>query len=251
VNESKFDGIGEKYAQYRPDYPKEFIDYLYADVGVSKKSVIADIGSGTGILTKQLLDKGSRVFAIEPNDDMRAIAETYLSGYCDFVSVSGSAENTSLDAGSMDFITVAQAFHWFDRQRFKMESRRILSSDGKVILVWNTRDETSELVRENDSVLRKFCPNFKGYSDGTRGEENSGDFSNYFAGDYSIKVFRNDLTFDEPKFIGRNLSGSYALKESDGDYSAYVNELKVLFRKYSKNGLLIMPNLTRSYVGRV
>ena len=67
----------------------------------------------------------------------------------------------------------------------------------------------------------------------------------------TIKIFSNNLSFSEQEFIGRNLSGSYALKESDNNYSAYVGELKAFFDKYSNNGLLIMPNLVRSYIGNV
>ena len=252
MNEYKFNGMGGIYSQFRPSYPQEFIDYLYSDVGFSENSVIADVGSGTGLLTRQLLEKGSKVFAVEPNDDMRVIAETDLNDYSRFVSVKGSAENTTLTDCSVDRITVAQAFHWFDRLRFKAECGRILRSGGKVVLAWNSRDEESELVRENDTVIRKYCPLFKGYAGGTRGEENDGDFNDFFNGDYDIKVIRNDLVFDERGFVGRNLTSSYSLKESDGGYPAYVAELTALFKKYSKNGLLIvMPNLTRSYTGCV
>ena len=106
-------------------------------------------------------------------------------------------------------------------------------------------------MRENDFVIRKYCPNFKGYSNGTRGPENDDDLNDFFAGHYEIETFRNDLFFDEQGFIGRNLSGSYALKTGDEEFHAYVDELTALFYKYSNNGALVMPNLTRSFVGRV
>lgn len=251
MNEDKFNGMGKVYSKYRPSYPLNFVDYLFTDVGMSQSSIIADVGSGTGILTRQLLEKGSNVYGIEPNADMRVIAETNLNNFPGFTSVSGSAENTTIDDNSVDYITVAQAFHWFDREKFKKECQRILKPEGKVILVWNTRDNENELVIENYEVNRKYCPNFKGFSDGMYGKTNNDDFSDFFNGEYETKVFLNNLIFDMDGFIGRNLSASYALKSNDAQYNDYVNELKKIYEKYSNNGQLIMPNLTRSYVGNV
>ncbi|MDE5995582.1 MAG: class I SAM-dependent methyltransferase [Eubacterium sp.] len=119
-NTNLFNGRAEVYTRGRPSYPKELIDELYTHYGVSSNSVIADIGSGTGKLSKQLLDKGSTVYAVEPNDDMRSIAENELSEYSKFISVSGNAEDTLLPDHSVDFITVAQAFHWFDIKKFRL-----------------------------------------------------------------------------------------------------------------------------------
>lgn len=251
MNETKFDGMGKIYAQFRPSYPQAFLDYLYSDVGINAESIIADIGSGTGILTRQLLEKGNKVYAVEPNEDMRKVAEADLQSFGGFKSVIGTAENTTLADNNIDYITVAQAFHWFDRQSFKAECQRILKHNGKVILVWNSRDEYSDLVQENDKVNKKYCPNFMGFSGGMRGATSEDDFSDFFCGEYEIKAFNNDLHFDEQGFIGRNLSAAYALKESDTDYTAYVAELKALFDKYRSGGALVMPHLTRSYVGRV
>lgn len=251
MNENKFNGMGKIYSKYRPSYPLNFIDYLFTDVGISQSSIIADIGSGTGILTRQILEKCRKVYGIEPNADMRVIAETNLNKFLGFTSVNGNAENTTIDDNSVDYITVAQAFHWFDREKFKKECQRILKPEGKVILIWNIGDNKNELVIENYEVNRKYCPNFKGFSDGMYGKTNEDDFSDFFNGKYETKVFLNNLIFDMDRFIGRNLSASYALKSNDAQYNNYVNELKKIYKRYSNNEQLIMPNLTRSYVGKV
>jgi len=250
--------MGKTYAKFRPTYPQAFIEYLCTDVGITNNSVIADIGSGTGILTKQLLELGNRVIAVEPNDDMRAVAESDLCGYENFVSENGSAENTTLDSQTVDFITVAQAFHWFDRELFKAECRRILGLNGKVILVWNSRIFGTEVVEDGDKINKKYCPHFKGFSGSMRGElydatgvENTNAFNDFFVGEYDVKVFENNQTLDLNGFIGRNLSASYAPKESDENYSAYIAELTECFNRHAINGKLIMPNDTRSYVGAV
>lgn len=251
MNENRFDGKGELYTKFRPNYPHEFIDYLYSETGFTSESVIADIGSGTGKLTGQLLERGSKVFAVEPNPDMRRIAESNFEGVNNFVSVNASAENTTLEDKSVDFVTAAQSFHWFDRQRFKRECRRILKENGKVILVWNSRDETSSLVKENYEVNKRFCPDFKGFSGGMNGFENADALKDFFEGDYEIRVFENPLKFDEKGFIGRNLSSSYSLKPNERDYEDYITELKKIFEKYSSDGVLLMPNLTRCFIGNV
>lgn len=251
MNEHKFDGMGQVYAQFRPSYPQEFISYLYAKVRLQADSVLADIGSGTGILTRQLLEQGSIVYAVEPNPDMRAVAEQALKGFENFASVNGTAEKTTLAENSVDCITVAQAFHWFDRPQFQKECRRILKKDGKVVLVWNSRDFESLLVRENDQINRKYCPNFKGFIGGMRGAVDEGDFDDFFVGGYEIKAFSHPLRFDKQGFIGRNLSASYALKADDPNYTAYITELDALFEKYAVSNTLIMPNITRCYVGSV
>lgn len=251
MNENKFDGMGKVYSRFRPNYPQAFIDCLFGNVGVSKNSVIADIGSGTGILTKQLLERGNTVYAVEPNADMRAVAESDLSEFENFISISGTAENTTLPESSIDFITVAQAFHWFDRKAFKDECRRILKPNGKVILVWNSRDEKSEIVAANDEINRRYCPDYKGFSGGIHTAAATADFSDFFTGDYEAIEFENPLPFSERDFIGRNLSSSYALKEEDENYSDYIGELEEMFHKFSRDGILAMPNLTDSYIGKV
>lgn len=251
MNENKFDGMGKIYSEFRPGYPQSFIEYLYNEVGISEESIIADIGSGTGKLTEQLLRQGNTVYAVEPNSDMRKIADDDLSRYKKFISVNGSAENTTLGSNSVDFITVAQAFHWFDRYKFKKECNRILKSDGKVILVWNSRDENSEIVDENDKINSRYCPNYKGFSGGMQKTIAENDFSDFFIGKYEINVFENPISFDNQGFVGRNLSSSYALKADDKEYNAYVVALEGLFDKYSKDGIIIMPNFAKCYIGNV
>src|SRR5687768_16889833 len=130
---ARFSNRVEDYARYRPGYPAAIIEFFTTRLGITKADV-ADVGSGTGIFTALLLDAGHRVFAIEPNDAMRAEAERTLGGREGFVSVDGSAEQTTIDDASVDLITAAQAFHWFDVPATRAEFRRILRADGIVAL---------------------------------------------------------------------------------------------------------------------
>jgi len=250
MNETRFNGIGAIYAKYRPSYPQTFIKYLYSDVGMNKDSIIADIGSGTGILTKQLLEVGNKVIAVEPSDDMRLVAEVDLKNFEKFVSVNGTAENTTLDDNSVDFITVAQAFHWFDKTVFKKECDRILKQNGKVIIVYNGPDDSAEIAEEDDEINRKYCLAFKVSNRGApRFSDN--DIDNFFAGRYETKVFKNDQIYDLDGFIGRNLSRSSALKKDEENYTAYIAELTASFNKHAFNGKVLMPYFTKSFTGTV
>ncbi|WP_054026034.1 class I SAM-dependent methyltransferase [Bacillus sp. FJAT-28004] len=245
-----FTGKAAIYSEYRSNYPMAYINYLIQSNKLSSNHTVADIGSGTGILTKQLLDTDLKVMAIEPNDDMRTTAEKELNHYSKFTSLNAAAEHTQLPDKSIDLITVAQAFHWFDKEQFQLECQRILKQDANVALVWNSRDSSSELVIENAAICRKYCPSFKGFSGGI--EETPEMYQQFFRnGEYEYKVFEYHLEFDLNHFIGRNLSASYALKQTDEHYTAFIHSLSELYAKYSKNDVLIMPNLTRSYMGNV
>ena len=250
MNETRFNGIGDIYAKYRPSYPQTFIEYLYSDVGISKDSIIADIGSGTGILTKQLLEAGSKVMAVEPNDDMRIVAEADLKNFEKFISINATAENTKIYDNTIDFITVARAFHWFDQTIFKKECGRILKQNGKIIIVFDAPDASVGIAKEDDEINRKYCPNFKvSYSSTSRFLEN--DIDNFFTDEYETKIFQNDKIYDLDGFIGRNLSRSAALKKDEANYPAYIAELTASFNKHAVNGKVIMPNFTKSFTGTV
>ncbi len=246
MNEKKFDGMGKIYAKFRPTYPNQLFDYLYTNTGFTSQSVIADIGAGTGIFSKKLLEKNSTVIAIEPNLDMSKTATQILSSFPNFSVINAPAERTTLKDNSVDFITVAQAFHWFDKLKFKTECKRILKENGLVVLVWNSRDFSSEIVKGNEEINKKYCPNFKGFAGGYEKDN----FSDFYENSYEILTFDNHLSFEKENFIGRNLSSSYAPKEKDINYHDYIEALTKLFDKYSDNGILTLPNYTDCYIGQ-
>ena len=113
----RFSSRVDNYVRYRPGYPSAVIDLLRKECGLTPNSVIADVASGTGIFTRMLLENGNRVFGVEPNLEMRKAGEEYLAAYPNFTSVAGTAEATTLADHSVDFVTAAQAAHWFDRPR--------------------------------------------------------------------------------------------------------------------------------------
>lgn len=247
----RFDGKATTYARYRPGYPEALVDYWYEELGFTPESAIADVGAGTGILSALLAARGSRVVAVEPNDDMRSEAVVSLDAYPRCRVVRGTAEETTLEDGSIDVVTAAQAFHWFDQNRFRSECRRILKAQGLVVLAWNARLANDVLMRENDAINRKYAAAYKGFTGGFA-KSSTVKLANFFReGGFEYRKFANDLRLDEEGFIGRNLSSSYAPDQDSPVFEPYVGALRALFAKYAKNGTLVFPMSAYSFAGRV
>lgn len=248
-SKKEFDGLAAVYAAGRPSYADDFIKDLYGKYGFSANSVIADIGSGTGKFAKQLMEKGSFVYCVEPNEDMRRQAERELKKYRNGECIAGNAYDTSLKEKSVDFVTAAQAFHWFNAELFKKECRRIIKPNGKIFLIWNVRDMDSEHVQKSYEIYKKYCPKFKGFSGGI--QKNDTRIKNFFEESYERSEYDNPLYYDKEKYMNRSLSGSYSLKRQDADYEEYINRLEALFDEYADEGILVMPNKTVVYAGNV
>ncbi len=244
----KFNGMADNYSKYRPNYAKESINYLINEVQLSKNSVIADIGSGTGKFSKLLLDKGFKVFGVEPNNDMRQKAERELHNRKNFISILGTSENTTLLNNSIDLITVAQAFHWFDMEQFLIECNRILKANGYVAILYNNGDYSTKIINEISELSQRYCPKYVGSSGGI--ENNPTIFDNFFDG-YTVKVFENSYQLNMEQFIGLNFSASYAPKINEPNYELYLKALVELFEKHSEQGILNMPNNTTCRLGKV
>lgn len=246
-NTNRFDGKGEIYAKSRPKYALVLFDYLKNTLSIPAESVFADIGSGTGIFTKQLLDCGYRVFAVEPNGDMRKKAEEKLSGDKSFTSVNGNDANTNLPDNSVDYITAAQAFHWFDSEAFRKECKRILRPCGKVILVYNSRDEKAECTKALARLRYKYNSEFHGFSNGISDEK----CVSFFEGRCDVFRTANTQTYERQDYINRVLSSSYSLREGDDGYAEYLKEINGIFDVFSVNNCITVPTETVAYIGTV
>lgn len=249
ANETNFNGKSVVYSKFRPDYPDQLLKNLITDNNLHQNSVVADIGSGTGIMTKKLLEFGFKVFAVEPNDEMRVAASDNLKDYKQLILVNGSAENTTLKDNSVDIIVVAQAFHWFDAVSFRKECQRLLKPGGKVVIISNERVAEDKINKEIAEVYRKYCPNFKGFSNGMM--ETVGIYENFFEEGYTFKSYGNPLIYNQSSFIGRHLSSSFSLTKEDELYSKLVEALSNIFERNSENGVLTLPNITKYRCGVV
>ena len=143
----------------------------------------------------------------------------------------------------------AQSFHWFDRTQFQAECRRILTPSGQVLLVWNDRDRTAPLIQALYAVNQQFCPAFTGFSNGMDFSDGR-QFSAFFSRGYAA-VFPHPQGCTLKDFLGRNLSSSFAPRETDDAYAAYCNALRTLFHRFCTNsGQVVYPYVTRCYLGR-
>ncbi len=249
-NTQKFNGLAASYAAGRPSYASALIDYLYSMQRFSEDSVIADIASGTGKFSKLLLDQGSSVYCVEPNDDMRHRAVKELSEYKKVHIINGTDAQTTLAENSVDFITVAQAFHWFHVPLFKDECRRILRNKGKVFLIWNWRNMGSEINQSCFEVFQKYCLDFQGFSGGIQKDDER--IRQFFDEEYCYEEFDHPLFYTTREaFINRCQSASYSLREDDCRYGQYLAELSALYDRYAVNHVLTIPNKTILYWGIV
>ena len=146
-NIDEFTGKSLVYSRYRQKYPEAVINYMISKCKLSGTSTIIDVGCGTGILTKQLLDKGINTIGVEPNIDMYNQAKIYLESYKTSI-INSSAEGTNLPDNCADLVTVAQALHWFELKKFRCEYMRILKDSGRVAILYNNADEYNAAVRD-------------------------------------------------------------------------------------------------------
>ncbi len=220
------------YIQYRPRYPQEILDLLAARCDLTPDSIIADIGSGTGIVSQLFLDNGNPVIGVEPNRDMREAAEKLLAEYSRFKSLDGTAEATRLPGHAMDFVLAAQAFHWFDRERTREEFIRILKPEGWCVLLWNDRrTESSSFLREYEKFLKNLGTDYQEVSH--KNVQNQATLSAFFGGDFEQAQFDNFQYFDLEGFIGRVASSSYCPPRDSVEFPAVIKKLTALFDRYA------------------
>ena len=151
----------EHYAKSRPGYPPELIDLLAREAGLRPEYVLADIGSGTGLLSEPFLKNGNAVIGVEPNREMREAAERLLAGWPNFRSVDGAAESTPLPDASVDGVVAGQAFHWFNGPAAVAEFRRILRPAGFIALIWNARaTQLTPFMVEYERIIHEFGTDF-------------------------------------------------------------------------------------------
>jgi SAM-dependent methyltransferase len=245
---ARFAGRAENYAKYRPHYAPGMIDLCVSECGLTQASVVADIGSGTGILSELFLDHGNRVFGVEPNREMRETAERVLGQYPNFVSVNGKAEATTLAGQSVDFVTVGHAFHWFDQDATRKEFLRIVMPDGWILLAWNERRlETTPFLREFEDFLLRLGTDYQQI----RHENTQRDIDSFFdpAG-YKLAVFPSQQEFDLEGLTGRVLSNSYVPQPDQPGYQSMCAELRDIFLVHQNGGKVIIEYDTKVYYGR-
>jgi SAM-dependent methyltransferase len=236
------------YVRYRPSYPSALLDLLRAECSLRPGHVIADIGSGTGFLSELFLKNGNRVYGIEPNEAMRRAGEEYLASYDGFSSIEGSAEATTLDDSSIDFVTAGQSFHWFEPDSARREFVRILKSGGWMVIAWNDRRmDEAPFTRAYENLLERFGIDYKQVKDSYP----EADRITYFLSTFSQRDLPNFQIFDWDSLRGRLRSSSFTPTEGHANYAPMMDELRKLFDAWQQDGQVRMDYFTRIYFGHL
>ncbi len=238
------------HVKYRPGYPAELLELLVAETGLSQASVVADAGSGTGILSALLLDSGCQVAGVEPNREMREAAETLIGDRVGFWSIDGSAEDTTLAAASVDLVTAGQAFHWFDEKLARKEFKRILKPGGHVVLVWNQRKTDCGAFSEAyDALLHAHACD---YAQVDHRNVDDARIRAFFApAEYQSAQFANRQHLDWEGLYGRALSSSYVPAQDHPQHAQFAEALRALFEEYAEKGHVDFEYDTLVYYGQL
>ena len=243
----RFSDRVENYVNYRPSYPAEAIAYLQ-NRAIAPTSTVADIGSGTGIMTQLLLPHCQAIFAVEPNAAMRSKAEADLGHMAGFQSRSGTAEATGLEANSVDAIVCAQAYHWFDSEATLQEFRRIVRGPRMLFLVWNDRTTKTPFLVHYEALLKEFGTD---YTEVNHQRITDAQLRPIFAAQYEKKEFDNEQRLDLYGVKGRLNSTSYVPKPGDPRYEMLMRGVEEAFAQHSENGEVKILYSTTIYSGKI
>jgi len=245
----RFSNRVQNYLKYRPSYPPAIIPLLESECALSADWAIADLGSGTGLLSEPFLKNGNQVIGVEPNPEMRAAGDKVLAKYPSFSSVDATAEATTLPDESVDLIIAGQAFHWFNRERARVEFVRILKPGGWVMLVWNGyRVESSQLMAAYQDLVVRYGTDYEA----VRREIITCEVESFYApGSCKCARFEFQQIFDYEGLKGRLLSASYAPEPDHPNYDDMLRDLCDIFDANQKGGNVAFNYETELYYGQL
>ena len=246
----RFSNRVDDYVRFRPRYPAAVIRLLESSCGVTADSVVADVGSGTGILSEMFLRLGCRVFGVEPNREMRDAGERLLAHYPKFSSVDGRAEATTLPGTSVDLVTAAQAFHWFDRPRARAEFARLLRPEGWVALIWNKRRKTgTPLAIAYERLLLEYAVDYRAVDHDSVTDVVIADF--FRPAEMHLHAFENHRTLDHSSLEGYLRSASYVPAPGHPAHAPMLVALRAIFDDLNVGGTVVLEYDTLVYLGRL
>jgi len=248
-NYSRFSRVVQDYIRYRPRYPLALVDRLEAECGFSPTHIVADIGSGTGLLSEIFLKNGNQVIGVEPNPEMRAAAEVYLAQYPLFKSINATAEAIHLPDHSVHLITAGQAFHWFDHVPTRKEFTRILVPGGWVVLVWNLfTNPGTPFVDAFERFWQKYINPREHFNQRTRPE----DIDRFFGAEGPVEIgVANPQVCDFEMLKGRVLSSSMSPPADNPLFPVMLDELRAIFDQHQEAGTVTLEYDTRMVYGKL
>lgn len=237
----------DSYTRHRPHYPEPAINRIVEWAALRSGSVVADVGSGTGISSGPFLRRGIVVHCVEPNAAMRAAAERELARFDGFRSVDGSAEATTLADASVDLVLCAQAFHWFDRTAGRTEFLRISKSPHRVVLIWNTRRRSgTPFLDAYERMLEDFGTDYSTVSHTNISDEQ---IASFFGSAFTKQVIDHAQRFDLAGVRGRLGSSSYVPGANHPNHGPMLQRLESIFNQHEVDGHVTMGLHTEIYLG--
>ena len=238
----------EKYAKYRWDYAPEAIESIFKLAQVDADTTIADIGAGTGILTKYFAGKVRQIYALEPNAELRNLMSKELYGILDLSVLDSCAENTELPTNSIDVITVAQAIHWFDPEPAKEEMLRILKDDGWLVLVRNYGTDQPEKAQALENLMtEEYGADYSVVTERPEGKPNSFYFGH---ADFTKLIFPFSFYQNWDEFIGALMSASFMPDEDHPLFGKFEAKAREIFAQYSLDGRWLVEGETELIIGQ-
>ncbi len=231
----------------RPQYAEKLLHFLQVTYVLGRRSVVADVGSGTGYLTRLLLRSGCRVYAVEPNAEMRAVAESELGGQPGFTSLAGQAEQLPLEDGSVDAVTVGQALHWFNVEEARAEFLRVLRPNGWCIVADNrAMEDANDLTRAAEDICKRY------FQDIGKAAEPPAKVLELFR-EYGFNTLRipNPYICDEETYVSGFLNSSLAPEPGSPNRERAASEVRALFARFAMDGRIVLPFETVAYHGRL
>ncbi len=246
----RFSSRVENYVKTRPGYPETMLDVLQRACGLNPHSIIADIGSGTGLSTEPFLKNGNPVFGVEPNKEMHEAAEKLLRDYKNFTSIDATAENTKLSIKSICYVVSGQAFHWFDRVATRKEFARILKPDGYVLLIWNDRKtDATPFLRAYENLLVEFSTDYREINHRNIDENVINEF--FTPNKFDLISLPNAQHFDYTKLEGRLMSSSYAPDVGHPQHLPMLKKLRDIYDEHQVNDNVTFEYATLIYYGHL
>ncbi len=252
MQKGDFSNLASYYTKYRPSYNREVVNKIINTINKKSENIRAvDVGAGTGIFTKCLIEAGIKdVVAVEPNEYMRNTGIENLGKKIQFFR--GSGENTTLVSNKYDLVTMASSFHWPNTQDTLSEFKRILNGNGVFAALWNPRlTERSDSENEVQNLL------LTKYHVGSRVSSGLSGITNHLHDILSkSKIFRSVTYFDAINVVKRSHEEYIGAWRSVNDiqaqlgkekFSQFLSDVEKIIKKRS---YVEVHYLTRAWVAQ-